>query len=98
MDPLGQLININPLLSAHKITSECERRDGLAFFTLKEEKGPAIRIDPDKIDQIVHMACESASQDKFCLPIRNDDVVRCKRYLRRRIIRRIAFGLIEAGF
>jgi len=92
------VINLSPWYTALRIADELAQRCGLGYFTQAEEQGPAFRLDPAKLDRVVELAGRDAARQAPWLAPSAEDLAVCRRLLRRTLIRRLAVGMVEAGF
>lgn len=95
---LAQVINLSPWYTAERIADDLTRRCGLSYFTRAEPDGPSFRLDPDKLDRVVELAGRDTARRAPWLAPSEQDLAVCRRLLRRTLIRRLAVGMVEAGF
>ena len=95
---MAQVINLSPLYTAMRIADDLAQRCGLEYFTQAEPDGPAFRLDPEKLDRVVQLAGRDAARQAPWLKPSDQDLAVCRRLLRRALIRRLAVGMVEAGF
>ncbi len=94
---MSKVINLAPFFKAQRLVEELESQSGMDYFTLREDSGPAYRIDPEKLDRIVSLATRDSRNHMPWLSVSERDLEFCRRFLRRTLIHKLALGLVEAG-
>jgi hypothetical protein len=95
---VGQVINLAPLFKARQIAVGLQHREGIDYFTLEEAEGPAFRLDPAKIEDVIEQGRRAAAQAAPGLALREPDLALCRRMLRRELIHDLAVNLLQLGY
>ncbi len=99
---MANVIEIALHSRAHRLMNIFLRRHGLDFFLEQREDEHFTRIDNQKVDLVLTLASKASAKDLRYLTRTashaSQQVSSCRSMLRRTLIRKMAFDMVEAGY